>query len=91
MKLDSEIELISTDTPVGSVVGIGDRDVVEVMIELDVGDVLVPGRPFQLSVPVNVVVVAIDIEDETEDIGCFDELTLEKTEVKVVEIEPKVD
>ena len=68
-----------------------ERDFVEVIIELDDDDVLVPGRPFHLSVPVNVVVVAIDKEAELGNFENFDGLNLEASDVKVVETELKLD
>lgn len=81
---DIAIELVSL---LGMIVGTGERDVVEVIIELDVGDVLVPGRPFQLSVPVNVDVGSTDIED----IDNADEVTLGISDVSIVEKELKLD
>ena len=81
---DIAIELVSL---LGMIVGTGERDVVEVIIELDVGDVLVPGRPFQLSVPVNVDVGSTDIED----VDNADEVTLGISEVSIVERELKLD
>ena len=81
---DIAIELVSL---LGMIVGTGERDVVEVIIELDVGDVLVPGRPFQLSVPVNVDVGSTDIED----VDNADEVTLGISDVSIVEKELKLD
>ena len=81
---DIAIELVSL---LGMIVGTGERDVVEVIIELDVGDVLVPGLPFQLSVPVNVDVGSTDIED----IDNADEVTLGISDVSIVEKELKLD
>ena len=81
---DIAIELVSL---LGMIVGTGERDVVEVIIELDVGDVLVPGRPFQLSVPVNVDVGSNDIED----VDNADEVTLGISDVSIVEKELKLD
>lgn len=71
----------------GMVVGTGEIDLVEVIIELDIVDVLVPGRPFQLSVPVNVDVGSTELED----IANAEEVTRGTSDVTVVENELKPD